>query len=145
MGVHRPIRNLLRRLVLNPQPRSKSNPPSPTKGITDSTPIPPPPDSEFVTLLETLAHKLVKDSSLIGFFVDELHFEVCGHRTNRALLSYNFYSGGRIADFPRFTEAPVGSRFCWRAGSSWGSHLSTLAPSIIKYSSFSSTNFHYPR
>lgn len=66
MSVHRPVRNLIRRIILNPQ--QKNAPPQEREG--------PPPDSEFVTLLETLASKLMKDPSLIGFFTDEIHYEV---------------------------------------------------------------------
>lgn len=86
MSVHRPVRNLVRRLILNPQhppPTPPSNPrrqDHPLSSAPTSSPTPPlsavPPDSEFVTLLETLAIKLMRDPSLIGFFLDDIHFEV---------------------------------------------------------------------
>eukprot|EP00026_Physarum_polycephalum_P002650 Phypoly_transcript_02658.p1 GENE.Phypoly_transcript_02658~~Phypoly_transcript_02658.p1 ORF type:complete len:878 (+),score=129.95 Phypoly_transcript_02658:74-2707(+) len=69
MSVHRPVRNLLRRMILNPQVQPRANAPSTTE------PPAPPPDSEFVTLLETLTNKLMKDPSLISFFTDDIHFE----------------------------------------------------------------------
>jgi hypothetical protein len=70
MSVHRPVRNLIRRMILNPQVQPRANAPPTTE------PPAPPPDSEFVTLLETLTNKLIKDPSLVGFFTDDIHFEV---------------------------------------------------------------------
>lgn len=69
MSVHRPVRNLLRRIILNPQVKNSIPQEKESTG--------PAPDSEFVTLCETLAAKLMKDPSLLGFFTDEIHFEVC--------------------------------------------------------------------
>lgn len=88
MSVHRPVRNLIRRLTLNPQPTRI--PSTPTKSLPldipkkdgDGLPMVQP-DSEFVTLLETLANKLVKDPSLIGFFIDELQFEVHAYKRGK--------------------------------------------------------------
>jgi hypothetical protein len=72
MSVHRPVRNLIRRIILNPQVQPRAN--APSLAITE--PPAPPPDSEFVALLETLTNKLMKDPSLISFFTDDIHFEV---------------------------------------------------------------------
>lgn len=69
MSVHRPIRNLLRRLVLNNA--------SPLPSRAQPAEASPTYDSEFVSLLEVLAKKCNADPSLIGFFMDDLDYPVC--------------------------------------------------------------------
>lgn len=122
MSVHRPVRNLIRRLTLNPQPTRI--PSTPTKSLPldipkkdgDGLPMVQP-DSEFVTLLETLANKLVKDPSLIGFFIDELQFEVHAYKrgkTKKLLMMLTLWLLGRwFTGISRPFEAFVGPRICW--------------------------------
>lgn len=90
MSVHRPVRNLIRRIILNPQ-HVNSTPSSEPKV---------PPDSEFVALLETLANKLMKDPSLIGFFTDEIHFKEGDLLVFQGLLKH-LWDSGTVGDRAR--------------------------------------------
>jgi hypothetical protein len=93
MSVHRPIRNLIRRLIMSPinqtppkarlQMQDQAHPnTSQSQNLmplsynsVHSITQKPSSDSESVSLLEALAAKLQRDPSLLGFFIDDVNFE----------------------------------------------------------------------